>query len=147
MLFRAGALGLTEPARARSPVPSDLLKEALGSRKSDEDHGRAKGQCRNTKYVPSRRAWRSLLCSRIFSSFSLARASSSSSRRWFNCSTDRRKSETSSDIVGNRRCAELAETEMSTVRRRRGRSEWLGLMRWRGRRRIQFQGNKSSGCQ
>ena len=50
--------------------------------------------------VPARLAWRSLFSCRIFCSSSRERASSSSSRLPFNSSTERKKSETSSDIVG-----------------------------------------------
>lgn len=50
-------------------------------------------------YVPARRAWRSFLSCNIFSSSSLDRASSSSSRFPFSCSTDRKKLVTSSDMA------------------------------------------------
>lgn len=57
--------------------------------------------CQSNVFVlPSRRAWRSFRCSSSFSSSSFDRAPSSSSRRWFNCSTDRRKLDTSSDMAG-----------------------------------------------
>lgn len=49
--------------------------------------------------VPARRAWRSFFSCRIFSSSSRERASSSSSRLSFNNSTERKKSETSSDMA------------------------------------------------
>lgn len=70
-------------------------------------------------YVPSRRACRSRLCCKIFSSSSLARAPSSSSRLWFNCSTDRKKLDTSSDIV-------LGPARKMT------REWWDGTGKWRG---------------